>query len=151
MERDNSTTKRFLAEAAIGPGMRVLEIGCGGGEVTQVLAELVGPAGTVVAVDRSDKALATAQDRMKEHGIEQVQLLTADVSGDLSILNAFEQGSFDVLTGRRVLMYLPEPAAVVRQLARWVKGDGLVVFEETDLSMVPARQTPMPAHDQAIA
>src|SRR5262249_9471502 len=61
----------------------------------------------------------------------------------------FAYKSFDVLAGRRVLMYLPSPSDTLRRLARWVHSDGLVVFEETDSTMIPGRISAMPAHDQA--
>lgn len=149
MKRDNTMTRRYLADAGVTHGMRVIEIGCGGGEITQVLAELVGSSGTVVAIDRNQEALAIARDRMKEQGIKHVQLVSADAAGDLSSLESLPYESFDVLAGRRVLMYLRDPAEVLRRLARWLRSGGLAVFEETDSTMVPARTSPMAAHDQA--
>ena len=149
MKRDNSMTRRFLAEAGVTRGMRVIELGCGGGEVTQILAELVGPSGIVVAIDRDPKALAMTGDRMKENGIEHVRISSADLAGDGSDLEDLRSEPFDVLAGRRVLMYLPDPVEVLRRLSRSLRSGGLVVFEETDLTMVPARVSPMPAHDRA--
>lgn len=70
MKRDNTMTRGYFADAGITSGMRVIEIGCGSGEITQVLAELVGSSGTVVAIDRNQDALTTAQERIKEQGIE---------------------------------------------------------------------------------
>jgi len=51
-------TRMIFAEAGIRPGMRVLDLGCGAGDVTFVAADLVGPGGFVVGVDRSPDALA---------------------------------------------------------------------------------------------
>jgi len=150
MKRDNTMTRRYFADAGVAHGMRVIEIGCGGGEITQVLAELVGSSGAVVAIDRNQDALAIARDRMKEQKIEHVQLVSADAAGDLTSLRSLEHESFDVLAGRRVLMYLQDPAEVLRRLARWLRSGGLVVFEETESTMVPARTSPMAAHDQAV-
>ena len=148
MKRDNGVTRRYLAEAGVGPGQRVLEIGCGGGEVTEALAELVGPTGAVVAIDRHQGALAQARERLAGH--TQVEFVCADAAGELAGLDHLEAGIFDVLAGRRVLMYLREPAAVLGRLGRWLRSGGLVVFEESDLSMVPARLQPLPAHDRAV-
>lgn len=149
MKRDNSMTRRFLAEAGVTLGMRVIELGCGGGEVTQILAELVGPSGIVVAIDRDPKALALAEERMQEHGIEHVRCTSADLSGDGAELDDLRSEPFDVLAGRRVLMYLPDPVEMLRRLSGALRSGGLVVFEETDLTMVPARVASMTAHDQA--
>jgi cyclopropane fatty-acyl-phospholipid synthase-like methyltransferase len=149
MKRDNSTTRRFMAEAGIASGMHVLEIGCGGGEVTLLLAELVGPSGSVVALDHSEDALAVARNRMKEAGIVNVQLMAADIAGDLASLDVIPRGAFDALAGRRVLMYMRDPAEILRRLSPWLRGEGLVVFEEADSTMAPARTTPLAAHDKA--
>ena len=149
MKRDNSMTRRFLAEAGVTRGQRVIELGCGGGEVTQILAELVGPSGEVVAIDRDPRALAMAGDRMKENGIEHVRISSVDLAGDGAELKDLESEPFDVLTGRRVLMYLPDPVEVLRRLSGLLRSGGLTVFEEADLTMVPARLSPMPAHDRA--
>lgn len=151
IKRDNSMTRRFLVDAGITPGMRVLEIGCGNGEVTQELAELVGPSGSVVALDRNEGGLAMARERMQEQGIEHVRFAAADVTGDLSALAALQGEPFDALAGRRVLMYLPDPSAVLSRLVGRLHSGGLVVFEETDSTMVPARISPMVAHDQVTA
>jgi hypothetical protein len=86
---------------------------------------------------------------MQEQRIEHVQFTSADIAEDASSLADLARESFDVLAGRRVLMYLQEPAEVLRRLSEWLRSGGLVVFEETDTTMVPARRSPMPAHDQA--
>ncbi|MFN8440077.1 MAG: methyltransferase domain-containing protein [Caldilineaceae bacterium] len=151
MKRDNTMTRRFLMDAGITAGMRVLEIGCGNGEVTQELAELVGPSGSVVALDRNEGGLAMASERMKEQGIAHVRFAAADVTRDLAALTALQGEPFDALAGRRVLMYLPDPAAVLSCLAGRLRSGGLVVFEETDSTMVPARIAPLAAHDQVTA
>ena len=149
MERDNSMTRRFLADAGIGPGMRVVEIGCGGGEVTQLLAELVGQSGRIVAIDREPGALAIARQRMRERHMEHVQFVQCDLTAPAAALTAYAPGSFDALAGRRVLMYLPQPAATLRHLANWLRSGACIVFEETDTTLVPGRISPMPAHDRA--
>ena len=51
-------TRMIFAEAGIRPGMRVLDLGCGAGDVAFVAADLVGPSGSVVGVDRSPQARA---------------------------------------------------------------------------------------------
>lgn len=130
--------------------MRVIELGCGRGEVTQILAELVGPSGLVVAIDRDPKAVTITADRMKANTIEHVRVTPADLIGDGSDLDDLQSESFDVLAGRRVLMYLPDPVEVLRRLSRLLRSGGLVVFEETDSTMVPARVSPMTAHDRAV-
>ena len=50
-------TRRLIRECGIGPGMRVLDIGCGVGDMSMLLAEVVGEAGSVVAFDRESRAI----------------------------------------------------------------------------------------------
>jgi ubiquinone/menaquinone biosynthesis C-methylase UbiE len=47
-------TERLLRSAGIEPGMRVLDIGCGAGDVSMLAAELVGSTGSVVGIDRNE-------------------------------------------------------------------------------------------------
>ena len=70
-------TRMIFAEAGIRPGMRVLDLGCGAGDVTFVAADLVGPDGCVVGMDRSADALARARLRAGHRGLTQVQFVEA--------------------------------------------------------------------------
>jgi SAM-dependent methyltransferase len=72
-------TRMIFAEAGIRPGMRVLDLGCGAGDVTFVAADLVGPDGSVVGVDRSPDALARARLRAGQRGLAQVQFVEGDI------------------------------------------------------------------------
>jgi len=69
----------ILAEAGIRPGMRVLDLGCGAGDVAFVAPGLVGPGGSVVGVDRSPEALARARLRAAQRGLAQVQFVEGDL------------------------------------------------------------------------
>lgn len=147
MKRDNTMTKRFLRDAGIQKGMRVLELGCGPGEVTELLAELVGPSGEVVAVDRNEASLEKGRERVAANGLSQVRFVSGDVTQELSLV---DEGPFDALVGRRVLMYLADPVAALRSLAKYLRKGAIVAFEETDLTMAPGRTEPMPGHDKAV-
>src|SRR5262245_51899189 len=65
-------TRRIFLFAGIGPGMRVLDIGCGAGDVSMLLADLVGESGEVVGVDRVPAALAAAESKAAERGLRNV-------------------------------------------------------------------------------
>ena len=54
-------TERLLRDAGITPGMRVLDVGSGVGDVALLVARLVGPHGSVVGVDRDGSARQTAR------------------------------------------------------------------------------------------
>ncbi|MDA8018928.1 MAG: methyltransferase domain-containing protein [Thermoanaerobaculia bacterium] len=151
MKRDNSTTQRLFEQSGIAEGMSVLELGCGPGEVTELLSEIVGPSGSVLGVDRSEEVLSSARERLERIGAENVRLICADLEGAPDYLNDLEYSSFDVVTGRRVLMYLTHPGHVIAGLLPWLRQGGLVVFEEADTTICPGRVVAMPAHDKAVA
>lgn len=146
VERANVMTSELLADAGIRAGMRVLDVGCGHGDVSRMAAKLVGPSGSVIGIDRSPEVLATARARVREHGLAQVELVEADL-GRLGP----EWGVFDAIVGRRVLMYQADVAAVLAGLVAVLRPGGVMVCEETDASMVPAGSTALPLHERVHA
>ena len=123
-------TRMILAEAGIRPGMRVLDLGCGAGDVAFVAAGLVGPDGSVVGVDRSPDALARARLRAGQRGLAQVQFVEGDVN------EPAPGGPFDAIVERLVLWTVPDPAALLRRQAMVLRPGGLVVPIEVDLSTI---------------
>jgi 2-polyprenyl-3-methyl-5-hydroxy-6-metoxy-1,4-benzoquinol methylase len=119
-------TRRFLCEAGLAPGMRVLDLGSGAGDVAFLVADLVGPGGEVVGVDRSPEALATARQRADAESISNVSFALAEAN-ELS----FEH-PFDALVGRYVLMFQPDPTATVRAAAQHVRPGGVIAFHEPE-------------------
>ena len=130
-------TRRLLERAGVTPGMRVLDVGCGPGDVSFLLAELVGRHGVVVGVERDEQALATARRRVLERGVDNVELVLGDFR-EVELAG----GPFDAVVGRLVLMYQGEPTAAVASVARHVRPGGVVVFAEMCVhldSLLPTR------------
>ena len=119
-----AATRHLLDEVGIGPGMVVLDAGCGVGDVTLLVASLVGPDGCVVGVDTDPEALAVARSRAASAELEHVRFLQGDMR-DVS----FEH-PFDAVVGRFVLMYLADPCEGIRRLARHVRPGGVMAFQE---------------------
>src|SRR5882757_11549895 len=62
-------TEHALHLAGLRPGMRVLDVGCGPGDVSFLAARLVGPTGEVVGVDRAAAAVAAARGRAEAQSL----------------------------------------------------------------------------------
>jgi ubiquinone/menaquinone biosynthesis C-methylase UbiE len=92
-------TRQLFQEAGIIMGMRVLDVGCGSGDVAFLAAQFVGPGGEVVGVDQAAAAVNRATARAQVRGIGNVRFL----EGDPTELQ-FDR-PFDAVVGRLVLMY----------------------------------------------
>lgn len=134
-------TRRFFHDAGIVPGMRVLDVGSGAGDVTFLVADLVGESGEVVGVDRAPNALARAKARADAQSRRNVFFREGDPAQI-----AFER-PFDAVVGRYVLQFQPDPAVMLRMLAGQVRRGGSIVFHEIDWD--GARSfPPSPTYDQ---
>lgn len=136
-------TEQLLVDAGIARGMSVLDLGCGRGEVSCLVAELVGDKGRVLGVDRDGLALAKARENTESKGFSNVTFVQQDLSKPLSGAHAF-----DAVVARRVLMYLPRPVDVLRRMGTSLRVGGIAVFEEADATMTPGRRGAYPLHDQ---
>jgi 2-polyprenyl-3-methyl-5-hydroxy-6-metoxy-1,4-benzoquinol methylase len=119
-------TGQLFDLAGIQPGMRVLDIGCGTGDVSFLLQSWVGAEGQVIGVDKSPEAIAVAAQRAQQAGLSNMQFIVADV-------NTLELDEpVDALVGRLIFTHLPQPAVTLRRLLSFVKPDGIVVIQESD-------------------
>jgi SAM-dependent methyltransferase len=102
----------------------VLDLGSGVGNVAMLAGRLVGPSGEVVGIERDARAIARARSRASHAGLENVSFRQCDA------LQVEDGRPFDAVVGRFILQFLPDPAAVLRSLARLVRPGGLVAFQE---------------------
>ena len=136
-------TRQLFEQAGIGPGMRILDVGSGAGDVSFLAAELGGPGGEVVGVDREVAAVEWAVARAQDQGISNVKFLEGD-----PVALEFDQ-QFDAVVGRLVLMYYPDPVDTIRKLARHVRRGGLIIFQEFDMENACSFPT-APTFDRAV-
>jgi ubiquinone/menaquinone biosynthesis C-methylase UbiE len=122
---DDPLTERLLADAGVGPGMRVLDLGTGAGDVALLAARIVGPSGRVVSVDRDLRTLMLAAVRCEREEIEHVDLAV----GDLAV-PVLPEGGFDAVVARSVLLDLPDPARTLRAAAARLRPGGVVCIQE---------------------
>ena len=120
-------SERLLQSAGIRPGMRVLDLGTGAGDVAMLAAELVGPLGCVVGIDRNPRAVSIATQRARDGGLQHLAFHEAEA--DSFVNNA----GFDLVVGRYVLIHQSNPVAFLRAAARLAKPGGTIAFHELRL------------------
>lgn len=119
-----------LRELALRGGEAILDLGCGTGQLTGMMARAAGPGGRVVGIDRSAEQLEMARRSAEAGTAAPVDFRPGDVMA-LS-LGADEWGSFDVAHARFVLEHVPDPLAVVRAMVRAVKPGGRIALADDD-------------------
>jgi SAM-dependent methyltransferase len=119
-------TESLLTSAGAGLGMRVLDVGCGAGDVSMLAAGVVGPSGAVIGIDRSPDAIGLARRRAERAGLQHVVFKVVP-------LEAFSDPvSFDFVIGRYILFHQSDPVDFLRTAARFVRPGGFIAFHEID-------------------
>jgi SAM-dependent methyltransferase len=141
--RVDEMTEQMLDDAGIVPAMRVLDIGCGPGAVSFMLARRVGRDGHVFGVDQSRQMLALARAKASDAGVANVTFIEGGFGVPFP-----ERGTLDAVVGRRVLMYQPDAAGAVAQLTDAIRPGGVVAFHEHDMVDIKDSCTSLPLHDR---
>lgn len=123
---DHAAAERQLRWAGLQPGMRALDVGCGTGAVTRVMAELVGPTGHVVGIDANPDRLDQARHLASEHALE-IDFEQGDAT-QLPLL----AGRFEYAWARFLFQYMADPRAVLAELCRVTAPGGTVVVGDLD-------------------
>lgn len=133
-------TRLLLQEAGVTTGMRVLDVGSGAGDVSMLAADLVGPTGSVVGLDRNPAIIETARERARAAGLANVSFVVGEIA------DAQLDGDFDAVIGRFVLMHNPDPVATLRTAATRCKPGGVIAFQELDFTSMSPNVPPSSLH-----
>jgi ubiquinone/menaquinone biosynthesis C-methylase UbiE len=114
-------TEETLRRANVARGMRVLDLECGAGDASLLIAKVIGPSGLVVGVDRSPEAIAAAEKRATVAGY---CYWTRFVVADPDIFGPNKR--FDAVVARLTLLRQGERAALLR-LSACVRPDGAII------------------------
>ena len=120
--------QRIYAALGVKPGSYVLDVGCGVGADTLPLAQLVGPTGRVVGIDRDSAAITEAQHRAAQAGVNgwaEHRVVDANVL-------PFDDNTFDACHSERVFMHLERPEVVLAEIVRVTKSGGRIVLIDPD-------------------
>jgi SAM-dependent methyltransferase len=117
------TTEPLLGAAGLRAGMRCLDVGCGGGDVTLKMAALVGAEGSVVGVDRDQSILELARQEADERGLPVTfRRLEAEEFA--------EESAYDLVFARYLLSHLPRPQRAIDAMVRAARPGGRLVLED---------------------
>lgn len=117
-------TERLFRAAGIVAGHRVIELGSGMGDVAMLVAQLVGPSGEVVGIECDAHSITQARARVAKAGLSNVTFTQTDVN---QVVN---DKPFDAAVGRFILMFIPDPLAVLRSVCQLVRPGGVLAFQE---------------------
>jgi len=112
-------------KAGITVGSRVLDIGAGPGYATVDLAEIVGPAGEVVALERSNKFVNALREAVRARSLANVKIHELDLMTD-----SFPEDEFDFSWCRWVLSFVSDPALLVHKLGNAMRKGSMSIFHE---------------------
>ena len=112
---------RLAADARLRPGLHVLDLGSGTGYPALLDAQTVGPDGSVIGMDLAEQMLEAARRKATRLGLANVTFRTSDVTA-----LPFESASFDAVTSRFCLMFLPEIQKAAAEITRVLRPGGWV-------------------------
>ena len=112
----------------IKPGERVVDLGCGPGDVLSLLGKRVGPTGSVLGIERDAHFASLARRYVADHALPQVEVREGDAYD-----TRLPRASFDGGHMRLVLVNVPEPERIVREMVSLVRPGGWVASFEADL------------------
>jgi SAM-dependent methyltransferase len=114
-------TIRSVDAIGINPGWRCLEVGAGGGSVTRMLCDRVGPAGRVVAVDLDTRF------------VEEIDAANLDVYRRDVIADGLPGESYDLVHARLLLMHLPTREKFLEEMTAALRPGGWLLIDEMDV------------------
>jgi ubiquinone/menaquinone biosynthesis C-methylase UbiE len=119
-------TSALFHRAGVAPGMRSLDMGCGGGAVTFEIAKLVAPGGSVVGVDMDAVKLDLARREAADQKLANIEFRAANAN------DWREDDTYDFVFSRFLLQHLRAPADLLRRMWAAVRPGGLLIVEDVD-------------------
>jgi SAM-dependent methyltransferase len=120
-------TASALARAGVASGHRCLDVGCGGGHVSRLLAERVGVGGRVVGIDIDPTVIELARADAQADAIANVDFRVGDAT-------SIEDGPYDVAYARFLLSHIDDPATLIACLIAMLAPGAVVILEDIDFT-----------------
>lgn len=122
-------TRETALAAGLSPGMSVADFGCGVGTVSAMFAGIVGPQGSVTALDMSAAQIEQARARAAKEGHANIRFIEGNAT-----MTGLPDSSFDFVYCRFLLLHLPDPSAGLMEMRRVLRPGGTLFVEDGDLS-----------------
>jgi ubiquinone/menaquinone biosynthesis C-methylase UbiE len=122
-----SQSRWLLQQLDIRPGSSALDIGCGPIGILNLLSEKVGPAGSVIGVEREARFVAMAQSEITQRGLSNVKVVQAD-----ALNTGLEKEAFDLVHERLVMINVPTREALLQEMVSLLRPGGTLVLEDVD-------------------
>jgi ubiquinone/menaquinone biosynthesis C-methylase UbiE len=117
--------------AGIGPGSRVMDVGCGPGYATFDLAQMVTESGHILAIDESQGFVEFLNSQAKARGVPQIQASVGDAHNLADVVGRHsEAGLYDAIYCRWVLCWLKDPAHALAGMCAALKPGGRVIIHD---------------------
>ncbi len=113
--------RRLVEIAGVGPGMRVLDVGCGAGAALVPAARAVGPEGHVLGIDISPAMLDRARAALAAHGLTNAEVRSGDAE-----IPGVGPGDRDRVLAAQVLFFLPDLAQALRAYRHILRPGGVL-------------------------
>lgn len=115
--------RRAMDLLALGPGQRVLDVGCGTGRTTIDLAGRVSPDGTTVGLDIAPSMLRVARASADGKGVDNIEFIVGDAQSD-----DLGREAFDAVFSQFGVMFFSDPEAAFSNLHRALRKGGRIAF-----------------------
>lgn len=125
-------TRRVFERAGVGRGMTCVDVGCGAGDVMRLMAEFVGPRGSVTGADCDPAASAETLSDLRAGGEGRFNFVRCD----LETAEEIDGAPFDIVFARLVLIHSRDPVRLLRKMHGWTKPGGLVVVQDYDMRTI---------------
>jgi ubiquinone/menaquinone biosynthesis C-methylase UbiE len=110
-----------------------------------LVARIVGRSGEVVAIDRDGRTISRARARAAEAGLHNINFVQADIA------EYSADSSFDAAVGRCILQFVLDPVAALRSVAKQVRPDGIVAFQEVSWAPCISLSAHLPLWSAAVS
>ncbi|MFH1392734.1 MAG: class I SAM-dependent methyltransferase [bacterium] len=132
--------QQLVNQLNIKPGMRIADFGCGSGNITIILARLVGSDGDIIAIDVQKSALESVKSRADLENLSNIKLVRANLETANS--SGLEDNSVDLVLLANILFQSPNQKAIIQEAERVVKENSCIVVVDWLKTKTPYQTSP---------